>query len=461
MKNLTLENIARVTGGQLHIGKNYEESKEATCVVIDSRLIEEGGIFVATKGAKVDGHDFIPQVMEKGALCAICECKPESDDYSYILVDDSFAALKSVAKFYRSVLDIKIVGIIGSVGKTSTKELVASVIGTKKNVLKTSGNFNNEVGVPLTICRIRDEHEVAVVEMGISDFGEMSRLADIVRPDAVVMTNIGPCHLEKLIDLDGVLKAKTEVFDYMADDSILVLNRQDAKLSTVTKSGNKRIVFYGDGSDVYADKVKSHGLAGTEFELNLHGKKANARVNLPGEHMIINSLAAAAIGYEWGLSLEQIVDGIALAQGLKGRCNIIENEEYVIVDDCYNANPKSMKAAIDMIGDATGRKVAVLGDMFELGADENALHAEIGSYAMEQGVDLLICIGNLSKHMYDAALLKKEEIAGSSQAVYCETKKDLLDNAMGSRPLFQKGDTILIKASHGMSFEEIVDYLKQ
>lgn len=461
MKNLTLNIIARVTGGQLHIGKGYEESKEATCVVIDSRLIEEGGVFVATKGARVDGHDFIPQVMKEGALCAICECRPESEDYSYILVEDSFAALKAIAKFYRSCLDIKIVGIIGSVGKTSTKELVASVIGEKYNTLKTIGNFNNEVGVPLTICRIRDEHEAAVVEMGISDFGEMSRLADIVRPDAVVMTNIGPCHLEKLIDLDGVLKAKTEVFEYMDDDSVLVLNCQDAKLSTVKKSGNKKIVYYGAGSDVYADDVHSHGLAGTEFALNIHGMKAQVRVNLPGEHMVINSLAAAAIGYEWGLSVREIATGIAAAQGLKGRCNIIENDKYVIVDDCYNANPKSMKAALDMLGDATGRKVAILGDMFELGEDENALHAEVGSYAVESGIDLLICIGSLSKYMYEAADEKKKELTCDGEALYFETKKDLLDSLESGRSIIRNGDTILIKASHGMSFEEIVNILKQ
>ena len=469
MKNITAEKIALVCNGELHTGKDYDEKREASCVVIDSRLIEKDGVFVATKGARVNGHDYIPEVMKKGALCAVCEETPESDEYTYVLVEDSFAALKAIAKYYRSCLDVKIVGIIGSVGKTSTKELVASVLSGKFNTLKTEGNFNNEVGVPLTICRIRDEHEAAVVEMGISDFGEMARLGDIVRPDAVVMTNIGPCHLEKLIDLDGVLRAKTVVFDYMKDDSVLILNNQDAKLSSVRKSGNKKIIYYGKGSSIYADNTVSHGLAGTEFVLNLYGYSGKARVNLPGEHMVINSLAAAAIAYEWGLSPEQIIAGIGRAEGLKGRCNIIENKDYVVVDDCYNANPKSMKASIDMMSYAKGRKVAILGDMFELGEEEKELHSQIGRYAVNKGIDLLLCVGKLSENMYAAAMAEAEKIkeanakaprAGDEIRIeYFEDKKDLTDRLTGSRSLLNKGDTILIKASHGMGFDEIVDIL--
>lgn len=461
MKNITVENIARVTGGQLHIGKGLSLEREATGVVVDSRLIKDGGVFVATKGARVDGHDFIPQVMEKGALCVVCEERPKSEDYTYVLVEDSFTALKQIAKFYRSNLDVKIVGIIGSVGKTSTKELVASVLETKYRTLKTDGNFNNEVGVPLTICRICEEHEVAVVEMGISDFGEMSRLADIVRPDAVVMTNIGPCHLEKLMDLDGVLKAKTEVFEYMDDGAILVLNNQDSKLSKIKKSGNKKIVYYGAGSDVYASEVVSRGLVGTDFTLNLHGERIVSRVNIPGEHMVLNSLAAAAIANEWGIAAENIAVGIANAKTVSGRCNIMEANGYIIVDDCYNANPKSMRASIDMMTDATGRKVAILGDMFELGENEKNLHAQIGEYAVEKGIDVLICIGELSRNMYDAAKSSSEKTESNMILEYYEKKEELLDLIEAGRSVIHNGDTILIKASHGMSFEKIVECLKK
>lgn len=460
MKNMTLELMAKAVCGELHIEGKADLEKEATCVVVDSRLIEEGGVFVATVGERVDGHSFIPQVMEKGALCAICEKSPEVYAGPYILVKDSFKALKDLAAYYRNQLDIKIVGIIGSVGKTSTKEIVAATLSAHYNVLKTQGNFNNEVGVPLTICRIREEHEVAVVEMGISDFGEMTRLGKIVRPDAVVMTNIGPCHLEKLIDLDGVLKAKTEVFDQMADNGIIVLNKEDEKLSTV--NNKRQIVFYGAGSDVYADEIKGLGLIGTEFTLHVHGDSIKAKVNLPGGHMVINSLAAAAIGSEMGLTLTEIASGIAKAEGLSGRCNLINMPDYLIVDDCYNANPKSMRAAIDLMKDAFSRKVTILGDMFELGEDENKLHAQIGEYAIENGIDLLVCVGKISKSMFEAACAKRDEMGADTEVLYFSSLDELEEIIKNPDKTFiKKNDTVLIKASHGMGFGAIVDILKK
>lgn len=458
MKNMTLEAIAKAVGGQLHIGNGYDAKKEATGVVIDSRLVEEGNVFVATKGAKVDGHTFIPQVIEKGAMGVICEDAPD-ESYTYILVKDSFKALKDAAEYYRNQLDIKFVGIIGSVGKTSTKEIVAATLSTKYNVLKTLGNFNNEVGVPLTIFRIKEEHEIAVVEMGISDFGEMSRLGQIAKPNVVIMTNIGPCHLEKLIDLDGVLKAKTEVFDYMPDDGIIILNAQDDKLKTVKKSDNKEIIFY-DGEDIYAEIKENLGLKGTKFDLNAYGKKIPCQINLPGRHMVTNSLAAAAAGLKLGLTLEEISKGIASAEGIAGRSHLIETKDYLLIDDCYNANPKSMKSAIDLMGYALGRKVAILGDMFELGEEENALHYQVGEYAMKNGIDLLICVGKLSKNMFDGALKVKNDDSVLGEVCYFENKEDLLIALKDTnRSLLRKDDTILIKASHGMGFTEIVELL--
>lgn len=460
MKNMTLSAIAEAVHGKLHIAESENANKEATCVVLDSRLIEAGGIFVATKGERVDGHTFIPQVMDKGALAVICEDAPD-EKYSYIKVEDSFVALKLLAKYYRAQLDVKVVGIIGSVGKTSTKEIVSAVLSEKYNVLKTQGNFNNEVGVPLTLCRIRDEHQVAVVEMGISDFGEMSRLADIARPDAVVMTNIGPCHLENLGDLDGVLKAKTEVFNYMKDGSPIVLNKDDAKLGGKLDTGNLKVIYYGSGSDYYADKINNLGLKGTSFELKAAGKTADTQINMPGIHMVTNALAAAAIAYELGLSIGEIANGISKAQSISGRSNLIETKEFLVIDDCYNANPKSMKSALDLMRSALGRKVAILGDMFELGLNEAELHSEIGAYAVNSGIDLLICVGNISKNMYDAAVSTKEQANAKSSILYYEKKEDLLNDLKdNSRSVLRSGDTVLIKASHGMGFAEIVDYLK-
>ena len=217
MKNITIENLVRVCQGTLHGWNRTEEEKrerEAEGVVIDSRLLVPGAVFIATKGERVDGHSFIGQVFEKGAMAVICEDLPEDLPGPCILVKNSFQALKDVAAFYREGLDIPIIGITGSVGKTSTKEFIAGVLSARYRVWKTQGNFNNEIGLPLTVLQIREEHEVAVLEMGISQFGEMHRLSWIARPDICVLTNIGQCHLEYLKDRDGVLRAKSEIFDF-------------------------------------------------------------------------------------------------------------------------------------------------------------------------------------------------------------------------------------------------------
>lgn len=463
LRELTLKNIAKAVSGR-YIEPGQDKSKtgaadladtEATAVVIDSRKIVPGAVFVATKGERADGHDYIGQVFEQGALGVICERIPEGINGPCIVVEDSFAALKKLAGYYRSVMkNVRIVGIVGSVGKTSTKELVASVLGEKYCVLKTEGNFNNEIGVPLTLLRIRDEHEIAVVEMGISDFGEMSRLGDMVRPNGVVMTNIGPCHLEKLVDLDGVLKAKSEVFDYIDDDGFLALNGEDEKLNTVKGYKNLKVIRFGEHSDVYAKNPVSRGLEGSEFTVcTADGEAFETMVPLPGRHMVMNSLAATAVAEEFGLTEEQIDRGIRAVKPVAGRSNLIRTENCLVVDDCYNANPKSMKAAVGLMSDALGRKVAILGDMFELGEDAATLHAEVGEYAATHGIDKLICVGELSENMYKAA-----KSAGMEDAAYFKTREELL--AKLSETGLERGDTVLVKASHGMGFAEVIKALQ-
>ena len=249
MQGLNINTVAQACNGKIYTVDSNISNKEFTGVEIDSRNIMEGNLFIATQGERVDGHSFIPSVFEKGALAVICEKLPEKMDGTCILVEDSFQALKDIAKYYRSILDIKVVGVTGSVGKTSTKEVLASVLSERYCVLKTAGNFNNEVGLPLTVLRIRKEHEIAVLEMGISHFGEMERLAEIAHPDVCVITNIGPCHLEFLGDLDGVLKAKTEMFQYLNPNGFACLNGDDAKLMTIQFVNDKKPVFFGKGSN--------------------------------------------------------------------------------------------------------------------------------------------------------------------------------------------------------------------
>ncbi|MBQ8597334.1 MAG: UDP-N-acetylmuramoyl-tripeptide--D-alanyl-D-alanine ligase, partial [Lachnospiraceae bacterium] len=378
MKNMTLANIAQACGGTLYGGEGNVE--EASCVVIDSRKVETGGIFIATRGERVDGHDFIPQVAQKGALGVVCEKKPEGCEIPYVLVEDSFQALKKIAEYYRKQLAVKVVGITGSVGKTSTKEFIAGVLAQKYAVLKTQGNFNNEVGLPLTVLSIRDAHEVAVLEMGISDFGEMHRLSKIARPDVCVMTNIGQCHLENLGSREGILKAKSEIFDFMNPQGDIFVNGDDDMLAGAKpKTAGKPVHFGMDPlNEVYASDVMNKGLLGSSAVIHLGTQVFPVEIPLPGGHMVYNALAAAAVGNCLGLTKEEIKEGIASVEAVGGRSHVISLQGRTIIDDCYNANPVSMKAAIDLLTMALGRKVAILGDMFELGANEKELHGEIG-----------------------------------------------------------------------------------
>ena len=567
MKNINIRTIAAATGGILYFpGQNTaaaggtagaDYGNEASGVFIDSRLCGKDSVFVAIKGEHSDGHSYIKDVFAKGALCVICEHLPEdypvrkqigdfsaitnpdvqfacqdisdADKTGYgpcIVVGSSTEALKKLAAYYRNTLDIRIVGIVGSMGKTNTKEMVASVLSQHYNTHKTSGNFNNEIGVPLTLLAIREEHEIAVVEMGISDFGEMDRLGAIVRPDAVVMTNIGPCHLEFLHDLDGVLKAKSEVFKHIRKGGLIALNGSDEKLKAIGRVPGCRICYYNvknpgsdptkqrkksslkdravsadinnialncendpgnlsvgissglsDCSKISAEDIKNLGLSGTTFRLVTPAGKIDAAVSLPGAHTVTNAQAAAAIGLEFGLSLNEIAAGIAAVKPVQGRGYIEKIGKFTIIDDCYNANPESVKAAIDLLKTAKGRKCAILGDMFELGDNSDLLHAQVGEYASKAKLTLAIFIGRLSKNGYDAysaysAINRRKRIPGPSASKTGAPAKPALPRAMYFKDLdtffvffrtipLKKGDNILLKASHGMHFDKILAFFRE
>ncbi len=461
MKNMTLINMAEACGGTVH---GLEEAgseiaaREASCVVIDSRKICSGGIFVATKGEKVDGHSFIPAVEEMGALGVICERQPDRIGIPYILVEDSFKALKDVAEFYRKQLTIQVVGITGSVGKTSTKEFIASVLAQKYRVLKTQGNFNNEIGLPLTVLSIREEHQIAVLEMGISDFGEMHRLSKIARPDICVMTNIGQCHLENLGSREGILKAKSEIFDFMNPEGYVLVNGDDDQLVRVSPKISHKPIRFGlqASNDIFASDVIGKGLFGTHALIHGSLYVFSVEIPLPGEHMVWNALAAAGVGFVMGLKPAEIAKGIAEVSAVGGRSNVIKLSEYTLIDDCYNANPASMKAALELLSTALGRKVAILGDMFELGAEEERLHGEIGAWAVEKGIDVVVCAGRLARCIFEQGKRKKEEGKGHAELYYFSGRDEMLQELSG---ILRKQDTILVKASHGMAFEKVVEAL--
>ena len=459
MKQMTLRNIAKACGGT-YCGETAGENLEITGVVIDSRQTQPGNLYIAMRGERVDGHRFIPDVFAKGAAAVLSEQVLADPAGPYILVESCPQALKDIAEFYRSVLDIRIIGIAGSVGKTSTKEMIAAVLSEKYNVLKTEGNFNNEIGLPLTLLRIRGEHEAAVVEMGISDFGEMHRLAKMARPDICVMTNIGQCHLENLIDRDGVLRAKSEMFDYLKPGSVIVLNGNDDKLSGIDEI--KGIVpvryFVEDGTAnrmnesyyVTADAIENHGLKGMEAVLHFPEEDVKIREPIPGLHNIYNACAAACVGHAMGLSREEICAGISHGKTIAGRTNLIEARGIMIIDDCYNANPVSMRASLDVLAMAEGRKIAVLGDMGELGENERKLHREVGAYAAQKGIDLVMTTGELSREL-------SLEAGAGCEAVHLDTRDELVEELLER---VKPGDTVLVKASHFMEFSGIVKKLR-
>lgn len=454
MKNLTLENIAKACKG-VYVGSEEMKEREVQGIVTDSRKAEEGFLFVPIKGARVDAHDFIDSVMEKGALCTLTEKDLGKKSFPYIKVHSSLQAVKDIAEFYLKQLDIPVVGITGSVGKTSTKEMIAAVLEQKYNVLKTKGNFNNELGVPLTVFGLRPEHEIAVLEMGISDFGEMHRLAKIARPDTCVITNIGLCHLEFFKSRDGILKAKTEIFDFLERDGHVVLNGDDDKLITVKEVNGIQPVFFGvmNRQGIWADEIESRGLKGISCRIHAGQENFQVLVPIPGRHMVYNALAGTAVGLIYGMSLEGIKKGIESLQSLNGRFHIIETGKRTIVDDCYNANPVSMKASLDVLQDALGRRVAILGDMGELGNDEVEMHREVGVYAASRDIDKIICVGELAGDMAEAARLA----APTKDIVHFAEKESLREALPG---MIQDGDTILVKASHFMEFEKVVEWLE-
>ncbi len=454
MKHMTLKNMYHILGGELHAA-GADQEKEITGISIDSRTVKKDGLFIALKGERVDGHTFISDVMKKEAFAVICEKKPEEENIPYILVKDGLEALLRLAEFYRKQLDVKTIAITGSVGKTTTKEFIAAVLSQKYRVLKTKGNHNNIVGLPLTIFEITDTDELAVLEMGINQFGEMRRMAKAAEPDVCVMTNIGECHLEYLGSLEGVLEAKSEMLDYMQMDGTLISNGDDRMLLTISEPKAKHQIHFGlsKDNDVYATNVEDRGLFGTNCII--HGKQGEYQVQipLPGQHMIYNALAAVSVGELFELTKEEIENGMQNVTTVGSRNNIIQNENYTIIDDCYNANPVSMRAAIDLLATSTTRTVAIIGDMGELGTDTISLHKNIGIYAKKKKIDQLIFIGKLAKYAAEAA----RDIENTSENVlYFSEKKDFYQEI---HSILKEKDTILVKASNAAGFQEIVEYI--
>lgn len=448
MKNVTVAEAAVFCGGEL-VNCNNPDT-ELTSVCIDSRLAFAGSMFAAFKGERVDGHDYMAKAFSQGAACCLAERVPEGVEGSVILVDNVENAMKRFAQSYRAKFDIPVIGIAGSVGKTTAKEMVASVLSERFNVLRTEKNLNNELGVPLTIFRINPEHEAAVIEMGISDFGEMTRLAKMVRPTMAVYTLIGHAHLERLHDRAGVLKAKTEMLEYMPEDGTVFLNGDDDLLASYKCKQNRIIYGRGDNADVRAENISIDGVKSISCDIVCGDRRFRVSVPAYGQHMVSAALEGAAVGIKMGLSDDEIIKGISHYETVGRRANIVDTGFITLIDDCYNANPDSVKCGIDSMPEGTGRKVCILGDMLEMGENMAQLHADVGAYAAEKAVQLLITCGERSVNTHQAA----EKLL---DAVHFDTNAELVAKLP---ELIHKGDTVLVKASNYMHFDEISEFLK-
>ena len=446
MRGISVSKAAEIVGGKLI--NNVFADREILGAVIDSRQVTEGFLFAAIKGERSDGHDYVNKAFELGAVCCLTERPIDDAHGSIIVVDDVQQAFKTLAEAYRETLNIPVIGIAGSVGKTTAKEMVSAVLSQKYNVLKTEKNFNNELGVPLTLFRIDPEHEAAVVEMGISDFGEMSRLAKMVKPTMAVYTLIGHAHLEHLHDLDGVLKAKTEMIEYMPNDAAVFVNGDDEHLAAYMCPLNVISFGTGDNCAVKAENISFDNDC-SSCEIVCGDRRIKAVIPAYGKHMIYAALEGAAVGIEMGLSDEEIAAGILSYETVGRRAAVIETGYITLIDDCYNANPDSVKCSIDSLTQRSGRKVCILGDMLEMGDDKESLHAEVGKHAADRGIDLLLCVGVQSKHTCEGA-------QGIS-SYHFSTNEELIEK-LGD--FIKQGDTVLVKASNSMRFDEISEALK-
>ena len=438
MRDMTIFSAARAAGGRV---AGCGQDAPLSGGVIDSREAGPGLMFCALPGERADGHEYMRSALEKGAACCLATHVPEGVTGPVILVDDVRSAMAKIAGACRDRLGIPVVGITGSSGKTTAKEMCAAVLSQKYNTLKTEKNFNNELGVPLTLFRIGPEHGAAVVELGINHFGEMSRLGAMAKPDIAVYTLIGRSHLEALGDLDGVLRAKGELVEHMPPDGLLIVNGDDEKLAAWRPARRKLTFGLGEGCDVRGVGFAPRGAEGSALTVLAGERRIELFLPAYGRHLAYAALAAAAMGIELGLSDGQIAAGAADYAPVGRRARIIETPSLTVIDDCYNANPDSVKMAIASAGALGGRLVCILGDMLELGEQSEQMHREVGEAARAAGA-LLLTAGERSAAMGGEHFASKAELISALPR------------------LLKRGDRVLVKASHSMAFEEISDALR-
>lgn len=458
MERLTLEEIIDAVQGEIYKkGVQCEYSGVST----DTRKIELNNIFIALKGESFNGNEYTVEAVKKGAsLCIVDEIKFSLEEFqnindavSIIVVKDTKKALLSLAKYYRSQLDVKVIGITGSTGKTSTKDLVAVALGSKLKVFKTIGNFNNEIGLPLMIFKLDNSYDAAVLEMGMSNFGEIHSLADTAKPDIAMITNIGLSHIENLKTRENILKAKLEITDFFDSNSVLIVNNDNDLLSQIN-SDKFKVVKIGmeSGGDYKADNII---LEETKIKFDVTEYNSNIvkefEIDIPGKHNVLNSLLSIACGRILGIKYEYLIEGIKNVETTSMRLDINSGKKFIIVDDCYNASPDSMKAALDVLSTLNcKRRIAVLGTMRELGDEAYAAHRDVAEYAKNKNIDYLITLGEFNQ-AYDEGF---NNCSNFYEFNNYDEVIEFLTKFIGRQ------DAVLVKASRSMKFENIVHKLK-
>lgn len=445
---LTFKELLEYSGGEIVVDN---ENKNFNDLSTDTRNIKDGNIFLALKGENFNGNKYIKEAFNKGATIAIVdEILFDKEDINGVVikVKDGKKALLDIAKGYREKLGLKVVGITGSTGKTSTKDLVSAFLSGKYKVFKTKGNFNNEIGLPLMVLQLDSSVDVAVLEMGMSNFNEIHNLASCAKPDIAMITNIGVSHIENLKTRENILKAKMEITDFFTKDSTLIINGEDDMLKKIGKKEYEIIkIGYNESYDYYGSNIELTKDT-TSFDFNYKGEKHRITLPMVGAHNVLNALLGIGAAFKLGLTVDEILEGLKNIEATSMRLEFIEGDKIEIINDCYNASPDSMKAALDVLNSRTGRKIAILGTMRELGDESSRCHREVGEYARDK-VDMLITCGEFIDDFKEG--FEKEEIK-----LY-NTKVKLINDL---NSIIKPFDVILVKASRGEKFEEIVEALK-
>lgn len=431
-------------------------------ISIDSRKISPNSLFIPIIGEKFDGHDFIIEAKQMGAVAILCQRGKnipinDLEDTYIIEVENTLTALQNISKKYRQCFNIPFLAVTGSTGKTSTKDMISSVLNYKFNTLKNIGNLNNEIGLPLTILNLNNKHEIAVLEMGMSAIGEILDLTKIVKPHIAIITNIGVSHISQLGNKENIAKAKMEIATYLGEKDFLLLNGEDKFLSKLRDTKTKyNKVFFGlnSNNDIYPKQIKDLGEGGFSITIEKDGQEHLFRIKQPGIHNVYNVLPAIWIGLHNGMKPDEIKTALENHLPTEMRMEMINLDNIKLINDAYNASPDSMKAALDVLKSIKGaRKIAVLGNMFELGNFSYEGHYMVGNYAADK-VDVLITVGDIAEAIADGAT----SFGMKNQIYKTMSNREASEILIG---LLRKDDLVLIKGSRGMTMEKIVDYLQE